>query len=105
MGFKINTIIDSITKRTVETPMKEKTEEIIESVNVREVQGVEVWLVQWTALESTSHYNNPTLVRAVQKAKAFLSRQDAEDYVETLEAAADLIQFKTQMNITITKQE
>lgn len=80
-----------------------KTNEIPDVVN-REAEGVEVWVVSWNSLASISGYGNPTLVACKRRAKAFLSRDDADDFVEALNAAMELLQCSYYIDIKVEKQ-
>lgn len=76
-----------------------KKENIVDSVTVREVDSAEVYLVSWIA-----RYGEFSGSRK-RVAKAFLNKSDAEDFVETLERAAKLLQYTEYLDIKIDKQD
>ena len=81
-----------------------RKKEQIPTGEVREVDGVQVWMVSWNALEN-SGYSSPSLVSDVRKAKAFMNRDDADDFVESLKNAMKLLQCTYQIGIKVEKQK
>ena len=75
-----------------------KAEEIPETV-MTPVQGVEIWMVSWSARYDQWQTDTKRV------AKAFLNKPDALKFVHALEDAQKLLQYTEDLNITVTKQE
>ena len=65
---------------------------------VKEVNGAQVWLVSWDARTGDYHGDRKRV------AKAFLLKEDAIQFAETLEQAHALLQNTNNLRITIEKQ-
>lgn len=64
----------------------------------KETEGVEVWILTWTSCTNQYMY---TPVRA----KAFLNKNDAEEYADSLKKANELLENETSLHINIEKQK
>ena len=73
-------------------------------VEYKEVEGAYVWVVTWNSL-TDSGFNEPTLVNCQRRAKAFLSENDANKFVDSLKEAMNLLQCSYTININVEKQE
>lgn len=68
---------------------------------VKEAQGVEIWVVSWRTTQSRvfgCNFGNTVY-------KAFLLKQDAEDFAQSLRDAHNLLQNTSDINIQITNQK
>ena len=81
-----------------------KKKNAIPELTNREADGAEVWVVSWNSLLSNSGYGNPTLVSCKRRAKAFLSKDDADDFVSSLKMAMEFLQNTYYIDINIEKQ-
>lgn len=77
----------------------EKITSIFKLSKVKEVKGAKVWIVSWNARYDvySRDYN--------RVAKAFLSKQDAELFVDSLREAKELLQYSECINISIDEQK
>lgn len=71
----------------------------IAQIGAKEVDGAEVWMVHWT-----SRYGD-YCDDVRRSAKAFLSKDDAEDFKKSLEEAQNILQNTNDIDITIIKQD
>lgn len=78
---------------------KSKLEKLFKLQEVREVNGAEVYIVSWRA--RYGEFNSDTK----RVAKAFLNRDDAKQFAESLENAHKLLQNTNSINIQIEKQQ
>lgn len=78
---------------------KEKLNSIFGFKAIKEVEGAEVYIVSWNA----RYGNYSTDSRRV--AKAFLLKEDAEAFAQSLYDAQALLQNTDSIHITIRKQE
>ena len=65
----------------------------------KEVDGAEVWIVSWDSRHGRHGYTTQKV------AKAFLLKQDAIDFAQSLYDAHALLQNKNDIHINIEKQE
>lgn len=72
------------------------------SFKEKKVEGAEVWMVYWYAFEPGYTIKYPTVKR---KSKAFLSKDDAEHFVDKLKRCLDILQFSIGIDIEIEKQK
>lgn len=77
-----------------------KLNEIFSIGKQKEAEGAEVWLVSWTSWYGSTRYPDHTV-----NYKAFLIKEDAELFAESLEDAHKLLQNSTDLSINIRKQE
>lgn len=66
---------------------------------VKDVQGAEIYTVSWLS-RFGCYYTDTKRVY-----KAFLTKEDAEEFAQNLRAAHKLLQNTNSIQITITKQE
>ena len=79
-----------------------KINSIFKVEEVRQVEGSEIWTVSWKTPES--RYD--TIVEWGDRAfKAFFNEDDANDFAESLRAAYNLLQNRTNIDISIKKEE
>jgi len=76
-----------------------KKEKVIESVNTKEVEAAQVWMVSWNARYGEYSHS----IKRV--AKAFLNEDDADMFIESLKKAATLLQYTEGLSIQKTLQE
>ena len=76
-----------------------RKEKIIESVNTKEVETAQVWLVSWNSRYGGYSHN----IKRV--AKGFLNENDADMFIESLKKAATLLQYTEGLSIQKTLQE
>lgn len=76
-----------------------KTNTVIDSYNTHEAPGAEVWVVSWDARWGEYSGNKE------RKAKAFLNREDAVIFNNSLIEAKKLLQYTENLNIKIKKQQ
>lgn len=67
---------------------------------IKEVDGVEVWIVSWNTVVSYCSL----FEKGQRVAKAFLMQEDAEAFAQSLRDAQILLQNTNDINITIKKQ-
>lgn len=80
-----------------------KKKNIIPEITNTEVDGAEVWVVSWNSLLDRG-YHTPTLVDCKRRAKAFLSKDDADDFVSSLKKAMEFLQSTYNIDINVEKQ-
>jgi hypothetical protein len=81
-----------------------KKKEQIPVNEIVEADGAQVWLVTWYSLVD-SGYNDLRLVSPRRRAKAFLDRDDAKAFADSLKRAMDLLQCTFGISIDIEKQK
>lgn len=67
-----------------------------------ETDGVDVYFVYWNTPDGT-RWKDPALVDNKRKLKGFISIKDALSFAKKLEDAAELLQSRYRMDITIKK--
>lgn len=72
------------------------------SFKEKKVEGAEVWMVYWYAYSTGCSINYPNVE---QKAKAFLSYDEAKLFSENLQKCLDILQFDLSIDIIVKKQE
>ena len=79
-----------------------KINSIFKVEEVRQVEGSEIWTVSW----KTTKNRYDTIVDWGDRAfKAFFNEDDANDFAESLRAANNLLQNRTNIDISIKKEE
>ena len=79
-----------------------KINSIFKVEEVRQVEGSEIWTVSWKTTKS--RYD--TIVDWGDRAfKAFFNEDDANDFAESLRAANNLLQNRTNIDISIKKED
>lgn len=75
-----------------------KKEVVIEDYVTKEAEGAEVWLVTWKA--RTGEYSSNYRIAA----KAFVHKEDADRFAESLKEAKALLQYTENLGISIERQ-
>ena len=73
-------------------------------VEHKEVDAAEVWVVSWNSLLDRG-YHTPTLVNCERRAKAFLSKDIADEFADSLRDAMRFLQCSFYLDIRVEKQE
>lgn len=76
-----------------------KRHSIIVSQNTKEVDGAEVWVVSWNARYGLYH------TEWKRVAKAFLTEEDADTFIESLKNAMSVLQYTENIDIAKEKQK
>ena len=69
----------------------------------KEVEGAEVWMLTWASY--INEFSISDTADTVIRAKAFLNKDDAEEYADSLRKANDLLENETRLHINKEKQK
>lgn len=74
------------------------------SVKEEKVDAAEVWMVSWNSYYVLGGCS-VEYPRIERKAKAFLSKEDAQSFIDALHKALDILEFDLDIMIEIKKQK